>query len=92
MKLSIEELKKAFRYAAGKEATAEGIPVTDEELSLLKEMLKQMPDRAVRHLDYGKIKKELENISSDDIAEKFLARRLVDKIFEQPGGKDEKET
>ncbi|NVL90514.1 MAG: hypothetical protein HWN69_05885 [Desulfobacterales bacterium] len=83
MKISIEQLKKAFQYASSKKGEATKVPFSPEELRLLKEMLKRMPDSSVRHLDYSRIREECEKVSSEDVADKLLVRKLVDKLFEK---------
>jgi len=83
MKISVEQLKKAFQYTSSKKREATRLPFSSEELRLLKEVLKRMPDSAVRHLDYSRIREECEKVSSEDVADKLLARKLVDKLFEK---------
>ena len=83
MKISVEQLKKAFQYGSQQKEGSTKLPFSTDELSLLVEALKQMPEKKIRHLNYSMIKEECEKISSEDVAEKLLMKRLVDKLFEQ---------
>jgi len=84
MKISNEQFKKAIEYILRekKKGKKGKTKFSEEEIQLLKEILKNLPDRAVRHLNYQKIKEECEKVSSKEVSEKLLIRKIVDKIFE----------
>jgi hypothetical protein len=87
MKISREQVEQAVEYAlkkrGGKSKGSEII--TEKELELLVEILKNMPEEAVRHLDYSRIKENMGKISENDIAEKILLREIVDKLLGKSG-------
>lgn len=89
MKISVEQFKKAFQYGSSKKGEATKLPFSPDELRHLKEILKHLPEMAIRHLNYSRIKEESEKVTAEDVAEKLLMRRLVDKIFEKiKGGRE----
>jgi len=87
MKISMEQVEKAMEYALNKRGgKSKGSEIiTEKELELLVEILKNMPEESVRHLDYSMIKDEMGKISENDIAEKMLLREIVDKLLEKSG-------
>lgn len=89
MKISVEQFKKAFQYGSSKKGEATKLPFSPDELRHLKEILKQLPEMAIRHLNYSRIKEEYKKVTAEDVAENLLMRRLVDKIFEKiKGGRE----
>ena len=86
MKISREQVEQAVEYALKKRGgKSKGSEITEKELKLLVEILKNMPEEAVRHLDYSRIKENMGKISENDIAEKILLREIVDKLLGKSG-------
>ena len=82
MKISPSEFKKACGYGKKSRAAGRtGHAFTPAEVHILKEVLKQMPERAVRHLNYSELKKACAKVSSQEVADKILMRLLADTIL-----------
>jgi hypothetical protein len=82
MKISAKEFRKACGYKGKKKGKAAADrSFSSEEIRMLKEILKQMPERAVRHLNFAQLKEECAKASSEDVAEKLLMRSLIDSIL-----------
>jgi len=85
MKLSSEQARRVLRYAgAHPTATRKKPDFSDGEIRLMREMLKQMPERSFRHINYDEIRRQAEGISPSDVAEKVLMKNLVDGILGEP--------
>lgn len=74
---AIESLKKEKNEGKKKRKTR----VSKKEISLLIEILKNLPESTIRHLNYQKIKEELKKVTSEDVAEKVIIREIVDKLM-----------
>ncbi len=81
MKLSYEQCLEALKYSRARKSKKAGTRITAQEVAILKELLKQMPDRSVRHLNYRQVLDEIKSVSSKDVAEKLILRKLVDKTL-----------
>lgn len=74
---AIESLKKEKNAGKKKRKTR----VSKKEISLLIEILKNLPESTIRHLNYQKIKEELKKVTSEDVAEKVIIREIVDNLM-----------
>ncbi|MBU1163007.1 MAG: hypothetical protein KKA75_02515 [Proteobacteria bacterium] len=81
MKISFEQFRKALQYGSSEKEEATKLAFSPEELHHMKETLKRLPEVDISHLNYSMIMEECEKVSAEDVAEKLLMRRLVDKIF-----------
>lgn len=80
MKLSKEQFEKAWQYLRQQKTPAAKLHLTEEEKILLQELIKQMPERALRHLNYQKIRQNLREIPSREVAKKLFLRYLTDQL------------
>lgn len=84
MKLSPEQFIEVMKFIRrGGERPPKKMGMKREEFTLIKEMVKQLPERAIRHLNYEKIKEEMEKISVEEVAEKLMMRTLVDRLLRE---------
>jgi len=84
MKISYKQCQKVFKYGYLKKTESPKFDdLSSEEFHFLKEMLKQMPENSVRHLNYNKMKEDCKKISPEDVAEKLLIKNLVDKLLKE---------
>ncbi len=80
MKLSPEQFQKLCRLLPRQVGQPVNIRLSPAEVQLLKEILKQLPENAVRHLNYKEVRQRLGQVGSREIAEKLILRRLADHL------------
>ncbi|GEM_PF-3185956 len=80
MKLSVEQFEKAWQYLGHQKSLGAKLNLTKKEKVLLQELIKQMPERTLRHLNYQKIRQSLGEISSREVAKKLFLRHLTDQL------------
>jgi len=85
MKISKKQFQKAVEFIKKDKKNKEKRikKFSGKEIELLFEILKNLPENAIRHLDYGKVKKELKKVSPEDVAEKILIRGIVDNLLKK---------
>ena len=85
MKISKKQFQKAVELTKkdkkNKEKRIKNF--SEKEIELLVEILKNLPENAIRHLNYEKVKEELKKVSPEDIAEKILIREIVDNLLKK---------
>lgn len=85
MILSQAEFRRALTYAGKKGSPARPVKLSDQEISLLKELTRQMPGRSFRHLNYQAVMERSASTTPEQVAEKYLIRTLVDQIMNRTG-------
>jgi len=85
MKISKKQFQKAVELTKKDKKNKEKRKrkFSEKEIELLVEILKNLPENAIRHLNYEKVKEELKKVSPEDIAEKILIREIVDNLLKK---------
>jgi hypothetical protein len=83
MKISSGEFQKVCRRCTRKESARRKCQFTQREIRIIKEIIRQMPDNAIRHLDYNRLRREYICVPPENVAEKFIMRNLVDFILDR---------